>query len=235
MAKPKVLAITSPGSRALKNAKYERYCRLRAAAQPRIAAYREAGWETSNDADVYSNSCRLERRPEIRDRIGHLIRQDETLIVEKRRRIEEQLWAFAGANIADFFETHETVQRDHTGQPLTETKCNENTGEMETRLSTERRVRPKLLTDLPPDLAKLIEDVQVDNRGRLIPRLYSKERANKELRNMLNISAKSEAPDVTKLSDAELIAQLAAQARELGVNIDLSYTFHKKDETDGRE
>ena len=93
----------------------------------------------------------------------------------------------------------------------------------------------KLLTDLSPDLAKLIEDVQVDNRGRLIPRLYSKERANKELRNMLNISAKSEAPDVTKLSDAELIAQLAAQARELGVNIDLSYTFHKKDETDGRE
>ena len=60
-------------------------------------------------------------------------------------------------------------------------------------LSTELRVRPKLLTDLPPDLAKLIEGVQVDNRGRLIPRLYSKERANKELRNMLNISAK-EAP-----------------------------------------
>ena len=93
----------------------------------------------------------------------------------------------------------------------------------------------KLLTDLSPDLAKLIEDVQVDNRGRLIPRLYSKERANKELRNLLNLSAKSEAPDVTKLSDAELIAQLAAQARELGVNIDLAYTFHKKDETDGSD
>ena len=234
MAKPKVLAITSPGSRALKNAKYERYCRLRAAAQPRIAAYREAGWETSNDADVYSNSCRLERRPEIRDRIGHLIQQDETLIVEKRRRIEEQLWAFAGANIADFFETHETVQRDHTGQPLTETKCNENTGEMETRLSTERRVRPKLLTDLPPDLAKLIEDVQVDNRGRLIPKLYSKVQANKELRAMLNLGAKSDASDVSKLSDQELISTLAQQAKELGIDIKLDYTFHlpKKDEGD---
>jgi hypothetical protein len=177
----------------------------------------------------------LERRPEIRDRIGHLIRQDETLIAEKRRRIEEQLWAFAGANIQDFFETHEVVQRDHTGQPLTELKRNEITAKMETALSLEKRVRPKLLTDLPPDLAKLIEDVQVDNRGRLIPRLYSKERANKELRNLLNLSTKSEAPDVTKLSDAELIAQLAAQARELGVNIDLAYTFHKKDETDGSE
>ena len=100
---------------------------------------------------------------------------------------------------------------------------------------TETRVRPKLLTDLPPEAAKLIEDIMIDNRGRLIPRLYSKHQANKELRNMLNISAKSEAPDVTKLSDAELIAQLAAQARELGINIDLSYTFHKKDEPDGSE
>jgi hypothetical protein len=52
---------------------------------------------------------------------------------------------------------------------------------------------------------------------------------------LLNLSAKSEASDVTKLSDAELIAQLAAQARELGINIDLSYTFHKKDEPDGSE
>ena len=42
---------------------------------------------------------------------------------------------------------------------------------------------------------------------------------------MLNISAKSEAPDVTKLSDAELIETLARQARELGVSIDLSYDF----------
>jgi hypothetical protein len=105
-------------------------------------------------------------------------------------------------------------------------------------LSTETRMWPKLLTDLPPELAKLIDDVQVDNRGRLIPRLYSKERANKELRNMLNISAKSEAPDVTKLSNEELIAQLAAQAKELGVTIDLSYSFAQQPpaaKTDGQD
>jgi hypothetical protein len=42
---------------------------------------------------------------------------------------------------------------------------------------------------------------------------------------MLNISAKSEAADVTKLSDAELIETLARQAKELGVEIDLSYSF----------
>jgi hypothetical protein len=126
------------------------------------------------------------------------------------------LWAIAGANLADYFEPYDAVKRDHTGQP-------ERTDEG--ALSTETRVRPKLLTDLPADLAKLIEDVQVDNRGRLIPRLYSKERANKELRAMLNLSAKSEAPDVTKLSDAELIQRLADQAKELGIEIDLNYTF----------
>ena len=101
-------------------------------------------------------------------------------------------------------------------------------------LSTELRVRPKLLTDLPPDLAKLIEDVQVDNRGRLIPKLYSKVQANKELRAMLNLGAKSDASDVSKLSDQELIATLAQQAKELGIDIKLDYTFHlpKKDEGD---
>jgi hypothetical protein len=60
MAKPDLFAIASPGSRALKNTKYERYCRLRALAQPRIAAYREAGWETSDDENAYSNACRLD-------------------------------------------------------------------------------------------------------------------------------------------------------------------------------
>src|SRR6266480_2022262 len=79
--------------RALKNAKYERYCRLRASAQPRIQAYRETGWETSDDDDAYSNACRLERRPRIKDRIEYFSKQQEDLIAEKRHRIEERLWA----------------------------------------------------------------------------------------------------------------------------------------------
>jgi hypothetical protein len=52
---------------------------------------------------------------------------------------------------------------------------------------------------------------------------------------LLNFSAKSEAPDVTKLSDQELISTLAQQAKELGIDIKLDYSFHKKDETDGSE
>src|SRR6516225_5303690 len=105
MAKPEVFAIASPGSRALKNAKYERYCRLRASAQPRIPAYREVDWHSKRDDHAYANACRLERRSEIRDRIAYLTRQAEELIAEKRQRIEERLWAIHEANIQDFFTT----------------------------------------------------------------------------------------------------------------------------------
>src|SRR5690242_20826022 len=107
MAKTDLLAIASSGSRALKNAKYENYCRLRASAQPRIPAYREAGWETSDDDDAYSNACRLERRPGVRERIEYLSHQAEELIAEKRRRIEGQLWAIHEADIGEYFESYE--------------------------------------------------------------------------------------------------------------------------------
>jgi hypothetical protein len=69
-------------------------------------------------------------------------------------------------------------------------------------LSLETRERPKLLAELPPELAQLIEDVTVDSKGRLIPKLYSKLQANKELRAMLNLGAKCEPADVMKFSDA---------------------------------
>jgi len=89
-------------------------------------------------------------------------------------------------------------------------------------LSVETRMRPKLLADLPPELAALIEDITIDSKGRVIPNLYSKLQASAELRKMLNISAKEAPRDVTQLSDAQLIQQLADQARELGIKIDLN-------------
>ena len=56
MAKTDILAIASSGSRPLKNGRYERYCRLRALLQPRIQAYREAGWHSKKDNDAYANA-----------------------------------------------------------------------------------------------------------------------------------------------------------------------------------
>jgi hypothetical protein len=66
----------------------------------------------------------------------------------------------------------------------------------------------------------------IDGKGRAIPKLYNKLQANKELRAMLNIGRPEErARDLSRLSDAELVAQLKAQAQELGVEIDLNYRF----------
>jgi hypothetical protein len=225
MVKTDLLAIASLGSRALTNAKYERYCRLRASALPRVPAYREAGWETSDDNDAYSNACRLERRPGVRERIEYLSRQDEELIAEKRRRIEGQLWAIHEADIGDFFETVEVAKSDKDGKAATD-----ETGKM----LTAKKQRPRLLSDLPPDLRKAIEHVQVDARGNVVPQLYSKLQANAELRKMLNIGGQKDRPetDFSRLSDAELIQQLADQAKELGIEIDLNYSFAQPKKSD---
>jgi hypothetical protein len=232
MAKTDIAIAASPGSRALKNAKYERYCRLRASAQPRIPAYREAGWETSHDDDAYSNACRLERRPELRDRIAYLTRQAEELIAEKRQRIEERLWAIHGANIQDFFTTEDQISpTETTNNPV---EIANNPDQQKVRISPRARVVPRPLTELDPETAKLIEDVTVDSKGRLIPKLYSKTWANAELRKMLNIGGQKELEqtDLSRLSDAELIQQLADQAKELGIEIDLNYTFAQSKKTD---
>ena len=229
MAKVEVLAITSPGSRALKNAKYERYCRLRASAQPRIQAYREVGWGSKEDNAAYINGCRLERRSEIRDRIAYLTRQAEDRIADKRARIEEFLWSVHEADLGDYFETYQAIERDHNGRPVPINPDDPNSA-----LSTEVRERPKLLGDLPHETAKLIADITIDSKGRAIPKLYSKLQANKELRAMLNISQKEAARDITQLSDAELIAQLAQQAKELGIEIDLNYSFAQPQKEPGK-
>ena len=84
---------------------------------PKGQALREAGMRAVKNHDAVSNATRLERRQDVRDRIAFLVRQEEEVLAEKRKRIEETLWAIHEVNIADFFETYSTVKRDHTGQP----------------------------------------------------------------------------------------------------------------------
>jgi hypothetical protein len=221
MAKTDLLAIASPGSRALKNAKYEKYCRLRASAQPRIQAYLEAGWHSKNDDVAYANACRLERRPGVRERIEYLSHQDEELIAEKRRRIEETLWSMHEADIGEFFETYEIAKTDKNGNIETD----ENG-----KMVTIEKERPRRLSNIPAEMRRNIEKVTIDGKGRAMPQLYSKLAASQELRKMLNIGGQKDRPetDVSRLSDAELIQQLADQAKELGIEIDLNYQFAQK-------
>jgi hypothetical protein len=117
----------SPGSRALKNAKYEKFCRLRASAQPRVAAYRGAGWEESDDDDAYSNACRLERRPGVRDQF---IRDTEqwnqgAVVTDKPGRPDHCGRAGAGAQAAhrSFFDIGHILLQSATSYLLDRGEC----------------------------------------------------------------------------------------------------------------
>ena len=149
--------------------------------------------------------------------------QSEEFIAEKRRRIEQQLWAIHEANIGDYFETVEVAKVDRDGKAETDEAGN---------MLTVKTERPRLISDLAPELAQVIEDVTIDSKGRAIPKLYSKLQASKELRAMLNIGKPADATAVSKLSDAELIAQLSDTAKQLGVEIDLNYSFAQPKKAD---
>jgi hypothetical protein len=216
----KALALASDGSKPLKNNLHERYARLRAAALPRIVAFRKAGTIAKNDNVADANSFRLERKPGVRERIEYLARQAQERIAEKRVVLEEQLWAVLEADIGAFWETYEAAKTSKDGKLETD---------QEGRMLTVPKQRAKLINDLPLEFRKLIEDVMVDRNGNVIPKLYSKLQANAELRKMLNIGGQKEPEqtDVSRLSDAELLRQLADQAKELGVEINLNYDFAK--------
>jgi hypothetical protein len=216
----KALAIVSDGSKPLKNTKQERYARFRAAALPRHVAFRKV-YRAANDNVVDANACRLEKKPEVRERIDYLVRQTQDRLVEKRAALEGQLWSVMEADLGDFFETVETARSDRDGKLKTDP---------DGKMLTARKQRPKLLSDLLPEHRKLIEDVTVDRNGNYVPRLYSRTQANAALCKLLNIGAQTEreSSDVTRLSDAELIQQLADLAKELGVDINLNYTFHER-------
>jgi hypothetical protein len=142
----------------------------------------------------------------VRERIEYLSHQDEELIPEKRRRIEEMLWSMHEADIGDYFETHEI-----DGKTIE---------------------RPKRLTDLPREIRKNVEKITIDARGRAVPQLYSKLAASQELRKMLNIGRTEDRSDVARLSDVELIQQLADTAKQLGVEINLNYSFAQQQKPD---
>jgi hypothetical protein len=154
----------------------------------------------------HSNACRLERRPGVRERIEYLSHQDEGLIAEKRRRIEEFLWSIHEAAIGDYFETVEV-----DGKTIE---------------------RPKRLSDLPREIQQNVEKISVSANGRLVPQLYSKLAASQELRKMLSIGRTDEELSVRRLSDAELVAQLTDQAKQLGVEINLNYAFLQQQKPD---
>jgi hypothetical protein len=155
--KPQLPVVSLPGSQPLSNARHEHYCRLRSLPWPKAQALREAGMRAVRNHDAVSNATRLERRQDVRDRIAFLVRQEEEVLAEKRKRIEETLWAIHEADIGDCFETYEAAKVDKDGKAETD-----EAGKM----LTVKKERPRLIGDLAPDLRKAIEHIQVDARGK---------------------------------------------------------------------
>ena len=222
----------SPGSKPLKHSKWERYARYRAQALPRIVAFRKLGNYAANDKIAHNNASRLENKPGVKARIHYLTKQAEERIIEKRQRIEERLWSIHESNIQDFFTTEVDLNPTETSNNPAEIANNPD--QQKVGVLPRARVVPRPLTELDPETAKLIEDIAIDSKGRLIPKLYSKTWANAELRKMLDIGGQKEREqtEVSRLSDAELIQRLADQAKELGIEIDLNYSFAQPKKTD---
>lgn len=213
----KALEVVSPlrGSERLRWAAHERYCWLRAQMRPKAEAYRAAGLLSKSDHDAAANGSRLERRPDVQARIVYLCRQEEELLQAKRARIEELLWQIHESNVADLWETYEDFKRDKKGDLV-----NGPDG----KPVMVKKQRPKLLSDLPDDVQRIVESCAIDEHGRVVPKAYSKLQANQELRKLLNIgTVAKEEGELQRMSDDQLIGELKRQAQELGINIDLNY------------
>ena len=148
-------------------------------------------------------------------RASPICRDEEAKHREARRRPEERFWLWHDADATDYWETVEVEARDKHGKILRDADGK----------PVMRKVnRPKTFDQLTVEQRKCIESISVTNSGKIYFKIYSAAEANEQLRKLHNIGpAVRGYDDMRRLSDAELIAQLAEQAEELGIQIDLSY------------
>ena len=211
---------STSGSLPLKSEKHEAYCRHRALLETKINAYRAAGYESQDDHAARGNANKLERRADVKDRIAWLTRDEESLLRQKRRKLEERLWYIHDLDPTIAWQTEERELRDKKGKVIED---------QDGKPVTFKVSRPKMIRDLPDEAKACIETIALNDAGIAVPKFYSALQANQELRKFLNIGNLSrEDGDVARLSDAELVAQLAEQARALGIQIDLSYRLGRE-------
>jgi hypothetical protein len=186
----------------------------RALMRTKSEAYRAAGFASVSDQAASSNASKLEREvPAIVARIAYMARDMGGLRQEKRKRLEDRLWLYHDGNVADCWETVDVEVRNKKGEVVLKADGTPKTKTFK---------RMKDLSQLTPEQQMRIESISVNEAGIATPKLYSASWANSELRKFHALGEDTSNP-VQRLSDAELITQLANQAKELGIEIDLSY------------
>jgi hypothetical protein len=185
--------------------------------RPKADAYRQAGYKSESDHDAAGNASRLLRRQDVQDRIAYWTRQEEEILQAKRRRLEEFLWTIHEANVKQMWEMVEVEKRDHKGNPIINPDGS---------VVMKWVQRPRSIHEMPEDVQRAVESISINDAGFVIPKPYSKLQANAELRKLLGIgTVQRDDGELSRLSDQELVAQLANQARELGIEVDLTYRF----------
>ncbi len=126
-------------------------------------------------------------------------------------RLEEFLWAVHETNYAEYWQKFEEPEVDEEGEP---------TGKMNSYQTV------RLFSELTLDQQRMIESLKYTEKGKPNLGVYSKMQANIELRKLLGLGGVERDPadgEFSRLSDAELLAELNQQARELGIDIDVTY------------
>ena len=91
---------------------------------------------------------------------------------------------------------------------------------------TYKRQAVRDLQQVPPEVRHAIDSIGTDAEGNATVKLANKLQANAELRKLLGLDKQRPVDsEILRMSDAELVSELAKQANELGVHIDLSYKF----------
>jgi hypothetical protein len=189
--------------------------------RPKVEAFRQCGLRAATDKIAVDSAWRLEHRKDVADRIAYLSRQDEEAIKAKRLRLEESLWHQLEADIGNLFETIEVPNLPRDGKPVLD---------KDGHPVTQKRQVLRDLQQVPPELRHAIESISHDAKGNTTVKLANKLQANAELRKMLGLDKPApQQSEFDRMSDADLINELAKQAYELGVKIDLSYKFGEGD------
>jgi hypothetical protein len=189
--------------------------------RPKVEAFRQCGLRAATDKIAVDSAWRLEHRKDVADRIAYLSRQEEDLIKAKRQRLEESLWHQLDADIGNLFETIEVPKLNRKGEPVLD---------KDGHPVTQKRQVVRDLQQVPPELRHAIESISIDAKGNATVKLANKLQTNAELRKLLGLDKQRPVDsEISRMSDAELVSELAKQANELGVQIDLSYKFGQDD------